>query len=793
MPNLSRAGVAWVFTVSLFACLFICSQACAADPTTNSLAVAPHFVGSKSCSDCHKKFYDLWSTSKHGLAMQPYSAQFAALNLTTQTQPIAIDKASYLAQTAPNQGWVVEETSSGKTQYPIAHVLGGKNVYYFLTQLDKGRLQTLPLAYDVHTKQWFDTAASGVRHFPGQNDSPIHWREFPYTFNSSCYGCHVSQLSTNYDLASDTYHTTWLEPGINCETCHGPGAAHKQLFSQATPGNPPKQLALISSKQLSTEQNNAICASCHAKASPLSTSFSPGERFWDHYDLLTYENPDYYPDGRDLGENYTMTSWLMSPCARSGKLSCLHCHTSSGRYRFQGPDANNACMPCHASHVKDPVAHTHHPAGSPGSRCVSCHMPMTSFARMNRSDHSMRPPMPQATQAFSSPNACNNCHKDKDAAWADKNVRSWRTRDYQTSTILWARLIDDARKRNWQRLPEMLSFLSSQSPQNEVVANSLVRLLRQCEDASKWPVLMKLMKDPSPLVRSSVAEQLGDRLDPEELSVLLEALHDDSRLVRLRAAMALAPVPDEMLGERGRQEFKRASDDLQSALCARSDDPASHFNLGNYFGSKRDHEHAVASYETALRLRPDFTLALVNASLSYNALRQNDKAEKCLRRALEIDPQNAAAQLNLAMLLGETQRLDEAQKAFARVLEIDPKSAAAAYNLAVIDDSMGHTEQSIEYSLKAAELAPANPKYAYTHALYLAKAGQGTKALEKLKELVQKQPQFADAYVLLSDLEARQGQMSEAQDLLRQALSSQSFSAEDRQAIEQQLYRLQGQ
>jgi len=58
-------------------------------------------------------------------------------------------------------------------------------------------------------------------------------------------------------------------------------------------------------------------------------------------------------------------------------------------------------------------------------------MPMTDFARMRRSDHSMLPPTPAATTAFKSPNACNLCHKDKDAAWADQWVRQWRERDYQ--------------------------------------------------------------------------------------------------------------------------------------------------------------------------------------------------------------------------------------------------------------------------------------------------------------------------------------------------------------------------
>ena len=35
------------------------------------------YAGSKSCQECHEKFYGLWSTSRHGLAMQPYTPEFA--------------------------------------------------------------------------------------------------------------------------------------------------------------------------------------------------------------------------------------------------------------------------------------------------------------------------------------------------------------------------------------------------------------------------------------------------------------------------------------------------------------------------------------------------------------------------------------------------------------------------------------------------------------------------------------------------------------------------------------------
>jgi hypothetical protein len=89
------------------------------------------------------------------------------------------------------------------------------------------------------------------------------------------------------------------------------------------------------------------------------------DRFFDHLDLVTLENPDYCADGRDLGENYTYTTWLMSPCFKAGRLDCLKCHTSSGRYRFKDEArANEACLPCHAGRVKDAAAHIHHPPGA---------------------------------------------------------------------------------------------------------------------------------------------------------------------------------------------------------------------------------------------------------------------------------------------------------------------------------------------------------------------------------------------------------------------------------------------
>ena len=180
----------------------------------------PNYAGSASCRECHAKFYTLWSTSFHGLAMQPYTAELAKAKLTPQTDDIVAG--STVSAPICKPAWSLSSGPDNGARYPITQTMGGKNVFYFLTPLERGWLQVLPVAYDVRRQEWFDTTASAMRHFGDRRDEALYWKERPLTFNTSCFGCHVSQLSKNYDLKSDSYHTTWAEPGINCETCHGP-------------------------------------------------------------------------------------------------------------------------------------------------------------------------------------------------------------------------------------------------------------------------------------------------------------------------------------------------------------------------------------------------------------------------------------------------------------------------------------------------------------------------------------------------------------------------------------------
>ena len=708
------------------------------------------YAGSSSCRECHEKFYELWSTSMHGLAMQPYTPTFARAQLTPQQKDVVIGKFKYRADI--EGGVVIETEPNGKKKYRIEHVMGGKNVYYFLTPYKKGRLQTLPVAYDVNKKEWFDTAASGMRHFPGgERSQTVNWKESPYTFNTACYSCHVSQLSTNYDPKKDAYHTTWTEPGINCETCHGPAGEHNKIAKATPKGKPLPEFRIIRTRTMTKQQRNDLCSSCHAKASPLTIEYKPRERFFDHFDLVTLEDGDYYPDGRDLGENYTMTSWLMSPCAKSGQLDCIHCHTSSGRYRFkEEAKANDACLPCHEERVKNAATHTHHQECSQGNMCISCHMPMTAFARMNRSDHSMLPPAPAATIAFKSPNACNLCHTGKDAEWADKYVREWKTRDYQAPVLKRALLIDAARKRDWSRLPEMLEYIEGKD-RDEVFAASLIRLLMETPDERITPVLLTAMKDPSPLVRSSAVQALSMRPSREGLQALVDATGDEYRIVRIRAAAGLAGFPFDQLTGEVKKRVEEANREYLAFIMARPDQWTSHYNMGNYQLSSGKPREAAASYQAALKLEPDAVLAMVNLSIAYAQMGENNEAEKYLHSALKTAPDSAAANFNMGLLKAEKNEPKQAEKYLKKAIKTDPQMAQAAYNLCVIT-SKDSINEAISWCKKAADLRPQEPRYAFTLAFYLNQKGDRNESIRTLKSIIEKYPGYKDARILLQEI-----------------------------------------
>jgi tetratricopeptide (TPR) repeat protein len=442
--------------------------------------------------------------------------------------------------------------------------------------------------------------------------------------------------------------------------------------------------------------------------------------------------------------------------------------------------------------VQNSAAHSHHKAGGAGDSCIACHMPMSQFAAMMRTDHSMRPPMPAATIAFKSPNACNQCHKDRDATWADALVRKWYPRDYQAEPLRRAALLDAARKDQWQRLPEMLAEIENPKC-DEVYRNSFVRLARNCNDPRKWPTLIAALKDESPLVRASAASALEGYLNEESVPALLRAAADPVRLVRIRAAAALAPLPPERIADANQRRLLRhATGEFQEAMAARPDDWASYANLGSFEMDRGDFDASVAAYETALKLEPRMVAPMVSAAMAYANLKQLDKAEAWLRRALKAEPENAAANFNLGLLLAETGHPDEAEKALRTALKTDPQLAAAAYNLGVILGEKHDLPGAVQWCRKAHDLRPDDPKYTQSLAVYLQAKGDKDEAISLVKRAIRDNPKFLDGYEMLSDIYERGGQPKAAAGALRDGLKQPGLPPQIRSEWEARAEKLEG-
>jgi hypothetical protein len=194
------------------------------------------------------------------------------------------------------------------------------------------------------------------------------------------------------------------------------------------------------------------------------TPFKPGDRFFDHYGLATLENPDYYPDGRDPGENYTYTSWSHESLrqVRASSIASSATPPAAGTGSKQRQKANQACMPCHRDkvdkcqcstypsqgrrHAWKPLhflPHAHH-----GICSNAQDRPFHAAAGAGRHDRLSNPPTPVICAIT-----------DKTPQWADQWVRKWRKRDYQAVVLHRGALIQAARAGDWRRLPEMLDYM----------------------------------------------------------------------------------------------------------------------------------------------------------------------------------------------------------------------------------------------------------------------------------------------------------------------------------------------
>ena len=154
-----------------------------------------------------------------------------------------------------------------------------------------------------------------------------------------------------------------------------------------------------------------------------------------------FSRKGFFKDGRFRQTTFLVESLERSQCFKNGEVNCGSCHdphshdaaSNPNSLKFRGqPD--QMCTGCHAQ-FQDKEAltrHSHHPAASEGSRCVSCHMPRIMHALLFEARYHQIDDIPNAelTKRFGqeeSPNACLLCHSKQDADWVQRQLSSWKS------------------------------------------------------------------------------------------------------------------------------------------------------------------------------------------------------------------------------------------------------------------------------------------------------------------------------------------------------------------------------
>lgn len=699
------------------------------------------YIGRKSCVDCHQQEHDAWHGSDHDLAMDYATPEFV-LGDFNNAELEHFDVTSTFSREG-DKFYVTTENARGELEkFHIKYVFGVRPLQQYMVEFPDGRVQVLSIAWDVENERWF--------HLYPDQDIPagdwLHWTGKGQNWNYMCAECHSTNLQKNYDLASDTFHTTWSEIDVSCESCHGPGSIHLELANSTSlfwDRNHGYGLARLkgpdSTMQLQT------CAPCHARRRIVYPGHQAGSRFLDYYEAELLDDELYYPDGQILEEDYEYGSFLQSRMYREG-VRCTDCHDPhSLQLRMPG---NQLCAKCHVPAKYDTPAHHHHEVGSKGASCVECHMPERTYMLVDpRRDHSIRIPRPDLTVELGVPNACDDCHEEKGAQWAADQIVAWygpkrRHDPHFGVTIAAGRAHDPHAVDDLSRMARFNPVQSKEQQVGPMVRASAVALLGQYGGSDARNALEIGLKDEEPMVRAAAVRGYEQRTVEEIRRALTPLLDDPIRGVRTEAARLLSQVPRSEWKADEWTRFEEVLAEWMTAQHSMADQAASHLNLGVVYTNLGQSDKAIDAYRTAIRVEDDFVPARVNLATLLHQHGQSSEAEQLLRKVLEQEPEFADGWYSLGLLLAELQppRMDAAAEALGKAAELAGNNARMFYNYGLALQRLSRLREAEAALLKAAELEPTTIDFLHALVVLYAQQRRWPQAIEWAEKLAEIEP-----------------------------------------------------
>jgi tetratricopeptide (TPR) repeat protein len=669
------------------------------------------FVGRQTCAQCHAAEVERWNGSDHDRAMEIATeesvlgdfndSEFTWIGVTTR---FFRRDGKYMVNT---------EGADGKMHdYEIKYTFGIDPLQQYMVEFPDGRVQVLSVSWDINRKEWFMVTPPDVpdeRILPGD---PLHWTGVAQNWNTMCAECHSTDVHKNFDLATNTYHTTFSEIDVSCETCHGPGSIHVELAeSSAIFWDRIHGYGLPKLKGANAVAELETCAPCHSRRSQIHVDYHQREKFLDLYKPALLDAGLYYPDGQIRDEVYVYGSFQQSKMFAQG-VRCVDCHDPhSLDLKFEG---NQLCGQCHVPGKYDGPNHHHHKEG-PATQCVTCHMPTNRYMVIDdRHDHSIRVPRPDLSDALGTPNVCTDCHQgpDENNAWAAEAIRKWYGKERPGMPSFGEAFL--AGQQNDPQGLNLLRKLVTNTSQPDIVRATGISLLQNYPSQSVDAVCRELMDDPSPLVRAAATESLSGASIPRLVHESEKRLDDPIRLVRLAGAQRIVSVAAQVSDSRYRAALDKAIPEYRDANSVSLDRAASHLNLATLAYALGKLEAAKRELETAIRLEPYLTgpreqLANLLTEMGGNAddiKRLREEEIKNLERDATLLPDDAHIPYRRGMLHYLLGNPNGARRAFEEACWLDPTTYDNWLALALICEGEQDWDRAYEALAHMNELRP---------------------------------------------------------------------------------------
>ncbi len=700
-------------------------------------AIAENYVGDSACISCHKPEFDQWSLSDHFRAMQVANDTTVLGDFNNRTY--SADGITSRFFKKDGKFFINTQGADGKYQdFEIRYTFGYFPLQQYLVAFDRGRMQVTRQSWDSRDKKWF-------HQYAGQKIPPgdwLHWTGNAQNWNTMCAECHSTNLKKNYNFETDSYQTTYSLLTLGCESCHGPAGQHIDYINSRDykkgrkhPGSY-MNLAKYSSQQMEIQ----TCFPCHSRKSNISPDLKHTNEILDDYIPEIPTTEFYHADGQVDDEDYTYASFLQSVMYHQG-VKCSNCHNPhSGKLIIAG---NGVCNQCHVKKNYDSPEHTFHAIGTDGALCKNCHMPSKSYMGNDlRHDHIFRAPRPDLSEKYGTPNACNDCHKDKPASWAAEAVVRWYgpERKYH-----FAEDLVPGSKMDLPAQAHLLKLLRDTATPSIIQATAVHYLAGIDNDASLQEMLAQLgNKDAQ--VRYRALTGLSGFPSSRWIGVVTPLLQDKVRAVRIAAAnLIVGRIEPERLSGFG-DSFTSAQQELSSYIMYQVDFASGNIMAADYFLKLRQYDRAEQFYLRGLKKDSAMNYARLNLSTLYNIMGRNADALKVLQEALKTDPKNDRIYFNLALLFNETGDQHEVEKNLQKAIALRSRNPRVYYNYGVLMQQQQKLSAAEAQYRKALALAPADADINYALCILFLQQNQPSNAMpfaQTLKNLYPGDPRFA--------------------------------------------------